>query len=117
MNQVPSPQIPDQTFIITTIQSFIEPLLLNSLKYQKKEIIFITTVCPYAIETFTRFSKMFNIKGIAFPLEGGICNQWKSFTLAERGIKKGITHIDEKNSKILLNLLNIRSNFLFKNRT
>ena len=54
---------------------------------------------------FSAFGHMLDIKGIGIKLEGRICNTMKAFELSEKGIKPGLTLIDPKTQRKVLQLI------------
>ena len=77
--------------IITTIHSLIKKI--HNLQTKNPNILFLINACFLSIDMFKNFSNALNLKGIAIPLKGGVCRDFKEFINAEKGEKKKTTHI------------------------
>ena len=106
----------DIFLLIPYIYYISEQLLNISKENKKKELIFIITACQMSIEMYSDLSKLINIKGVSIQLKGQICPNYKSFLLAEKGIKNGLTTLNQKDKNLIMNVLKLRwENFTFKN--
>lgn len=75
-----------------------------------KKIIFLISTCEMMLECFGDFGNMAGIRGVGVRLGGRFCNTFRSFELAERGVKPGLTVILPKAEKRMLELIHLRRN-------
>lgn len=94
------PQI--ELAIIPTI-SFLGKRLLEMAKTQKS--VFIIMACEFSIDLFKNFSYLFDLQGIAIPLENRVCTNLTSFFLAEKGVKKTVSRLSQEHLCLLLSIL------------
>lgn len=59
--------------------------------FPNKTFVFLMTACEMVLEMFGDLGNMADIKGIGVRLDGRICNTFRSFELAEHGVKPGLT--------------------------
>lgn len=78
-------------------------------KYPQDEILFLITACEMTLTMFGDLGNMADIRGIGIRLDGRICNTMKAFELSERGIKPGLTVIQEETQSKVLELLKERA--------
>jgi len=93
---------------ITTSHELGKRLFTIKEKFPKKELLFLISTCELAIEMFSHFGNMLQMKGIAIKLHGRTCRTMESFEIAERGIKPGKTFLskegDEQYDQLLRSL-------------
>lgn len=90
---------------IPTIHYIGEKILKIAKRYPKRNILFLITACELTLEMFGDYGNMAGVKGIGVRLKGRICNTMKAFELSEKGIKPGLTVVDEATQERILSLL------------
>lgn len=91
--------------IVPTIYDIGRTLFENLEKHPKKKIMFLITACELSLEMFADFGHMAAVQGIGIRLSGRTCNTLRAFTLAENGIKPGLTHLSEEAQTKFFNLV------------
>lgn len=81
--------------------------------YLHDHIIFIITACEMTLVMFDDLGNMAGIRGIGVRLDGRICNTMKAFELSERGVKPGLTVVQEETKVTILDLLRVRKSLIF----
>ena len=64
--------------------------------------------CNLSLHMFADNANIIKMKGLVIELSGRLCVNNKTFLLAERGIKSGVTHLSLKNEDKVLELLKMR---------
>jgi hypothetical protein len=90
---------------IPTVHYIGEKLFEIMENHPKKQICFVITACELSLTMFADFGKMVGIRGVGVRLDGRICNTFRAFELAERGIKPGVTFLQDQTEKIFLSFL------------
>lgn len=93
---------------ITTV-NYLGKKIYEIMRENPSQIIFIISACKVAISMFEDLSKMLNLKGIALPLEGGVCDSYSSFLSAEKGEKNSQTKFPLKSATLLDELIESRN--------
>jgi len=100
----------EDIFLIIPDVYYISGNLIDIKKnHPDREIIFLIMTCNLSIHMFSDNANMIKIKGLSIELSGRICVNNKTFMLAEKGIKPGITSLSYKNEDLVFKILNIRS--------
>ncbi len=91
-----------QVIMVVTIHQLGEEFCKLLETYKPEDMIFLITGCELVLEMFGDWGNMLNLRGVGIRLDGRICNNIKALTLAEIGIKPGLTVVrDETQTKIL----------------
>ncbi|NGX28759.1 MAG: hypothetical protein K940chlam1_00946 [Candidatus Anoxychlamydiales bacterium] len=98
----------DISLVIPDTYYIGEKLLEIEKKNPNKEIVFVIITCHFAIDMFSDFSNMLNLKGSAIKLGGRVCINYKSFLFAEMGKKPSLTNIEDIDQLKLMEILNLR---------
>lgn len=80
--------------------SMLAKLILKS-RFEKKDLRFLISACPFSIETFAFWAYALNLKGVALPLQGPTCPNFKAFALAEKGFKPKMTFLSPSDEILL----------------
>ncbi|NGX40655.1 MAG: hypothetical protein KR126chlam4_00483 [Candidatus Anoxychlamydiales bacterium] len=99
----------DIFLVIPDVYYISEKLTQIKKQNPEKEILFVIITCNLSIHMFSDNANMIKMKGLAIELSGRICVNNKTFMLAEKGIKPGITYLSYKNEDMVFELLSIRS--------
>ncbi len=91
--------------VITTIYDIGKKIFETVEENPQKKIIFLITACELSLEMFADFGHMVGIQGVGVILAGRICNTFRAFALAEKGIKPGLTLISKKTQYEITKLL------------
>lgn len=91
--------------IIPTIYDIGRTLFENLEKHPQKKIMFLISACELSLEMFADFGHMANVQGIGMRLSGRICNTLRAFTLAEDGVKPGLTLLSNEAQVKFFNLI------------
>lgn len=67
--------------------------------------LFMITACEMTLEMFGDWGNAVGLKGLGIRLGGRICNTMDAFTLSEKGIKPGLTLVEEPTQKRMLSIL------------
>ena len=100
--------LPDEkplSVIIPTIYDIGRTLFETLEQHPQKKIYFLTTACALSLEMFADFGHMINIQGVGIRLSGRVCNTLRAFTLAENGIKPGLTLLTQATQEELFRLI------------
>ncbi len=78
--------------ILTTLSDFtkIHMKIVNLYGYNA-QIVYILSICPFAIKITKFYIYILNIKLVNIWLEKNICNNFNTFFKAEKGIKEKVT--------------------------
>ncbi|NGX49163.1 MAG: hypothetical protein K940chlam5_00759 [Candidatus Anoxychlamydiales bacterium] len=98
----------DLFLVIPDIYYIREKLLEIKKKHLGREILFIIMTCNLSIHMSADNANMIKMRGLAIELSGRICVNNKTFLLAEKGIKPGVTCLSYKNEDVVFKILNIR---------
>ena len=98
----------DIFLVIPDVYYISENLIQIKKNHPDREILFIIMTCTLSIHIFADNANMIKMKGLATELSGRICVNNKTFLLAEKGIKSGVTCLSYKNEEIVFKILNIR---------
>ncbi|HAZ15665.1 MAG: hypothetical protein A2Y28_02710 [Chlamydiae bacterium GWC2_50_10] len=93
------------SFMIPTVYDIGKKILDTLKENPHRKILFLITACELSLEMFGDFAHALDIQGIGIRLDGRICNTFKAFTLAERGIKPGFTSLSEEAKSAILDLI------------
>ena len=93
---------------VTTVHYIGRTIFELMEKNPGKEIVFISTVCELALEMFSDWGSMVNIRGLGIKLCGRVCHTMEAFKAAERGIKPHLTEIHSDDMDQILNLLRLK---------
>ncbi|SPN73842.1 hypothetical protein C10C_0695 [Chlamydia serpentis] len=91
--------------IIPTFIDIAKHLYALKKRYPKDQILFAVTACELSLKMFGDYASVMNLKGVGIRLTGRICNTFKAFKLAERGIKPGVTILEEDGFEALAQIL------------
>lgn len=82
-----------------------------------KRVLFLITACEMTLEMFSDWGNMVRLEGIGVRLDGRICNTMRAFELSEKGVKPGLTVVTDETQQRMLDLIRIRRNSSFCQRT
>lgn len=94
-----------QLLFIPTVHYIAEKVFEAMEKSACGRVLFLITACEMTLEMFGDWGNAVGIEGIGVRLEGRICNTMQAFVLSEKGIKPGLTLVDEPTQEKMLNLL------------
>jgi len=93
-------------FSIIPTASDIALAMIDAKKiYPHKKVLFLITTCEMALKMFGDFANAVGVPGIGVRLSGRVCNTLWAFTLSERGIKPGLTQLNEESEERFFSLL------------
>lgn len=98
----------DHFFIITDVRYISEKIIEILKKVPSKKLFFVISACRFSIEIFANFSNFLKIQGLALTLKGPVCNNFKSFEMAEKGKKFAVTSLDQDIENEFLQIIKIR---------
>ncbi|ACZ32611.1 conserved hypothetical protein [Chlamydia pneumoniae LPCoLN] len=93
------------TVIIPTFIDIAKHLHTLKKRYPGYQILFAVTACELSLKMFGDYASVMNLKGVGIRLTGRICNTFKAFKLAERGVKPGVTILEEDGFEVLARIL------------
>ncbi|WP_239923143.1 hypothetical protein [Candidatus Chlamydia corallus] len=91
--------------IIPTFIDIAQRLYILKKRYPGFQILFAVTACELSLKMFGDYASVMNLKGMGIRLTGRICNTFKAFKLAERGIKPGVTILEDDGFEALTRIL------------
>ena len=101
----------DLFLVIPDVYYISDKLTQIKKSHPDREILFVIMTCNLSIHMFADNANMIKMKGLAIEISGRICVNNKTFLLAEKGIKPGVTCLSYKNEDIVFKILYIRPKF------
>ena len=98
----------DIFLVIPDVYYISENLIQIKKSHPNREILFVIMTCNLSIHMSADNANMIKMRGLAIELSGRICVNNKTFLLAEKGIKPGVTCLSYKNEDVVFKILNIR---------
>ena len=95
-------------YAIPTIHYIGKKMMELTDKYPDKKILFVITACEMTLRMFGDWGNMASLIGVGVRLKGRVCNTFKAFELSEKGIKPGLTAVDEETQKKVLEFIRLR---------
>ncbi len=93
---------------IPTIHYIGEKIFEITEQNPSKKILFLITACEMTLEMFGDWGNMVKARGIGIRLDGRICNTMKAFELSEKGIKPGLTIVQDSTQAQVLSFIKTR---------
>ncbi|MBF5050659.1 Uncharacterized protein CLAVI_000273 [Candidatus Clavichlamydia salmonicola] len=96
-----------KTVIIPTFHDIAEKLIELIKENSKRKIVFLITACGLSLEMFARYPQIIGLTGIGVILKGRFCNTFRTFELAERGIKPGLTILEKETMMDFMDIIKL----------